>query len=183
LLLGISLTANVLLGFAYLRLSTVGGTLNAEPRRGPEIGATIPSFVARRWQGDVEQISFGAGPPTLLYVFSPKCHWCRRNMANWRSLVEAARSSHRIIALSLDPNVEEFIRAEPLNVPVYVEPSPETTKALMLQTTPHTVRISAQGRVVGSWLGAYTGKTGEEIEQFFKFRLPGVGRDLDRSVQ
>jgi hypothetical protein len=45
-----------------------------------------------------------------------------------------------------------------------------------LGSTPETIVISSQGKVVERWLGAYEGGTKRDMERFFSANLPDAGR-------
>ncbi len=140
--------------------------------------STKPDQV-QRFGGEREDIALSGDRPTVVYVFTPSCLWCARNMANVQVLVEAVETSHRVIALSLAPDVGDYVRQHGLTVPVYIEPDLEAMEGLGLGPTPHTIVLSADGKVERTWLGAYSGKIAEEVQSYFGVTLPGL---LERQV-
>lgn len=185
-LLALSLTANVALGIGFLRLASVSpppsqraaGTSDI-----PAIGTRVPPIVAQRLGGGRETIAYGPSEqPTLLYVFTPACQWCTRNLDNLRTLVAHAESRYRIVGLSLDPNAASYVERIAFKYPVYINPSPETIRAYGLGPTPQTVVIANTGEIQRSWIGAYVGPVKTQVEQLFGVILPGIAvsrRDPD----
>jgi hypothetical protein len=184
-LLAMSLCGNVVLGLAMSRLVLrVGNIQQAESGRpaGPAIGAQLPTLNAQRSGGAKESIAFASNDrPTLIYVFTPTCHWCSLNLENVRALIAEAGKSYRVIGLSLDPEVDRYEQRVHLGIPIYVRPSRETFESLALGSTPQTVVASSQGRVVKSWVGAYAGGIGREVESYFKITLPGLVRETEQA--
>lgn len=58
---------------------------------------------------------------------------------------------------------------------------------MLLGSTPQTIVVGSDGRVVENWLGAYTGDTLVAIENFFLVEMPGLVSDhagtLDGSLR
>jgi hypothetical protein len=57
-------------------------------------------FAYSMTSGPQEQIIYGVGRPTLLYVFSPKCHWCELNRPGIEALARSNAGRYRMIGLS-----------------------------------------------------------------------------------
>ena len=54
-----------------------------------KIGTNVPPITAMRLGGQVETISYASSDrPTVLYVFTPQCGWCTRNLDNLKALLE-----------------------------------------------------------------------------------------------
>lgn len=175
-LLSLSLGTNVLLGVGFLRLSAGGGPQAAAPeRRTLPIGKELPPLEAQRLGGGPEVIRYDpAGRPTLIYVFTPSCSWCARNLANFRALIDDAKDDYRIVGVSLDPEVETYLKETALDLPVYINASTATLTAYELGSTPQTIVVSPEGKVLKSWVGAYGGSLQKEVESVFGLRLPGL---------
>ncbi|MEP7340711.1 MAG: hypothetical protein ABI977_23475 [Acidobacteriota bacterium] len=113
--------------------------------------------------------------PTVLYVFVPSCPWCARNWDNVRSLAKSASKTHRFLGLALsDYQLQDQVKNNQVNFPVYKQLSPETMKKLALGPVPQTIVISHQGKILKNWVGAYSGAIQREVEAFFRAKLPGV---------
>lgn len=175
-LLGVSLASNVLFGVTTLRLV---GQAHAEavPKRiGAAVGATLPPIRARRPDGTPAVLSYDkADPrPTLLYVFGSSCYWCARNIENARAVFKAAAPSHRVVLLGVTGQVGDEMKAFGDSVQLLVSPHRSTFEAYALGPTPTTLIISSTGEVLNSWVGAYSGPVGAEVEEHFGVKLPGL---------
>lgn len=180
-LLAVSLVTNVVLGMTVLRLAgraSPSAAMRAERAQAPAIGTLLPSLDAHGMGGGRELLTFEpGGRPTLLYVFAPTCRWCARNLDNVKAVFAAAQDTHRIVALSLAPEVGASVKDFPTHVRVLVQPSPAAYEPYRLGSTPMTLVISPEGRVLKTWVGAYTGEIGKEVESQFAVRLPGLVRE------
>lgn len=177
-LLGLSLLCNVALGVAFFRISVAAfGKTQPPPASGPAIGSSLPPLQAWRSDGKPEAVEFTGQQPTVVYVFTPTCQWCDRNLDNLKALLTVATRTHRVIGLSLDPTLHDYVEKNELeNLPVYVNPSRDTMEAYMFGPTPLTLVISPSGRVLKSWVGAYGGAVKEDVEKYFRLELPGLSR-------
>jgi hypothetical protein len=61
-----------------------------------------------------------------------------------------------------------------LDFPVYTNLSEETRSAYRLGSTPETIVVDTDGKVIHAWVGAFTGSTKREIERFFSIHLPSL---------
>jgi AhpC/TSA family len=181
-LLVLAVLENLFLGVGVWRLSAVKTSPPPAPELaavGPAIGSTLPALDAERFNGTREQVKFGAdGRPTLIYVFSPSCGWCAKNLNNLKTLLSAVTTSHRVIALSLEAEVQEYIEKTALQAPVYIRPSDKMFGPYGLGPTPLTLVVAPDGTVIKSWVGAYSGDVKKEVESYFQVKLPGFARQL-----
>jgi thioredoxin-related protein len=116
--------------------------------------------------------------PTVLYIFSPACVWCNRNLENIKTLAHERGNSYRFIGLSLsDDKLKEFVEARQLNFPVYKNLSPESARLLGIEGTPQTIIVSHEGKVLKNWAGAFGPDLQPEVENFFDLHLPGVSQE------
>jgi peroxiredoxin len=140
-------------------------------------GTVVQPIAAKRLDGQrPEVISYqSASQPTVLYIFTPPCVWCARNMDNFKALVDKESGEYRFIGLSLsDAGLVEYVRKNELKLPVYSGLSPETLKTYKLGSTPQTMVISPEGKVMQDWTGAYLGEQKSQVEAFFHVNLPGL---------
>lgn len=139
-------------------------------------GRFLSTAVFRRAaDGGVEAFSFVRPKPTIIYVFSPTCGWCKRNQLNMKSLAYASRSAFDFIAVSGSClGVGRYAATHALPVPVYCGSSNESSELIVRGGTPQTVVVSTSGQVVRHWIGAYTGTVKDAIEGCFGVRLPGL---------
>jgi peroxiredoxin len=113
--------------------------------------------------------------PTVLYIFSPTCHWCEQNIGNINFLANYTGDKYRFIGISLSrEKLEEYLVQHKMPFPVYHSLSDSARLSYGLGATPQTIVISSDGKVLRNWSGAYGNVLQEEIETFFKVKLPGL---------
>lgn len=170
----VSVILNVLLAQEVKSLKKTLSILKAENTL--QIGEEVPPILARGVDGSAISIKYADSPkPTVLYVFSPTCVWCERNLENLLSLVTAKRADYNFVGLSLtDKDIVRYVIQKHLNLPVGTSLSSETIKAYKLGGTPQTIVVSPEGKVMKSWVGGYGAEIATEIEQFFQVNLPGL---------
>jgi len=141
-----------------------------------KIGLFVPPIAVKRIGGEVDVISYqGTNLPTVLYIFTPPCSWCARNMDNFKTLVEKESGQYRVLGISLtQEGLAEYVAKNDLKLPVYFGLSPDTLKTYKLGSTPQTIVISPEGKVLQDWLGAYVGNQKSQVEAFFHVSLPGL---------
>jgi len=132
--------------------------------------------MARLLGGQQELISYQrTTEPTVLYVFTPPCVWCARNIDSFKTLTNKESVQYRFIGISLsEQGLAEYVAKNDLKLPVYSGLSPETVKTYKLGSTPQTIVISPEGKVLEDWAGAYVGDQKSQVEAFFHVSLPGI---------
>jgi hypothetical protein len=96
----ISVTVNVLLARKIRGLDNAQSARMAD--RLLEVGTTVPPITGKRLDGGSGQISYQGTPqPTVLYVFTPTCMWCARNLSNLKTRLANDSDHYRFIALAL----------------------------------------------------------------------------------
>jgi peroxiredoxin len=146
------------------------------------VGTAMPSLSGKDLEGRDQAVTTSRERPTVLYVFSPECFWCRRNMANFKARVQQSRARYRFVGLSLtrDPEaLRKYIQRSGLDIPVITSLSGERNALHRLRSTPQTIVVSPEGVVLKNWAGAYTGRDAAEVESFFKMKLPGLPATSD----
>jgi peroxiredoxin len=138
-------------------------------------GSIVQPITAKRLGGQMEAISYGGRElPTVLYVFTPQCSWCARNLDNFKALIQKSNHGYRLLGLSLtEDGLAHYVAKNNLAIPVYFA-SKDVQKAYQLGVTPQTLVISPEGRVLKDWAGAYAGQQKSQIEDFFGVKLPGL---------
>ena len=114
--------------------------------------------------------------PTIIYVYSPQCHWCRANEENVSSLVKQTRARYVFLVVSLNA------KPDPLTDATYTQhgsaiiykPSQDTLRQYQFNGTPQTIVVSRSGTVQELWNGAWSNATKNEIEKYFSVTLPGL---------
>jgi len=172
-LLVASVAINILQGTRILKLERV---LDSRAHGGGlSVGSSVPPLELTTVSGEHARIEYNsAATPTLLYVFSPSCIWCRRNATAFKTLTSTMRSKLRVIGISLSQDGMAAFRTESgIDFPVYV-PSPKTSSAYNLGETPTTILVSRTGVVLRLWNGAYTGVAKSSVEDYFHLKLPAL---------
>ena len=141
------------------------------------IGSRVPPIDLASAEGESRRIAYTPDAlPTIVYFFSPRCGWCKRNWDSLATLERATRGRYRLLAVTTaDPDANRDL-ARALPVSAGWRMSERSRHAYRFSGTPHTLVVSADGRVAGSWAGAYTGTTKEQVERFFQTRLPDIQR-------
>lgn len=172
-LLALSAITNILLVLKVKELRATISDLKTE--QSTVVGARLPPLTAQDISGQSVTIRFDEiDRPTLLYVFTPSCGWCKRNEQNIQSLVSQTGESLRIIGVSLSQDgLVEYVgqRFPPVMV---VKPDARTITTYKLSGTPTTILVSSQGVVLRVWKGAYNDSIQRELEGYFHIKLPGL---------
>lgn len=122
----------------------------------------------------------GSSRPTVLYVVTPSCVWCTRNQENFTKLAVERSGQYRFVLVSLTRDgFREYLA--PLkakwgdaDIQVLAGLSREDRDRLMLGSTPQTMVIGTDGRLLRNWVGAYTDNTLVGVENFFLLQMPGL---------
>ena len=168
-LLALSLSLNV-----YLAWQTRYHSAQARQILG--VGAKVPSLAAEQLGGARVVLEWALdGRPTVMYVFTPSCVWCKRNLEGVKVLSKARESSYRFIGVSLSSvGLKEYVEENNLMFPVYTNLDSQTVRRFKLIVTPETLVISRDGKIQKAWPGAYGGTVQKEIEAMFGVHLPHV---------
>lgn len=78
--------------------------------------------------------------PTVSYVFSPECGWCKKNLRSVAALAAQLQGKYHFLGVSLSADrLSEYVAQTGLNFPVYSEPTPATVMAYKFGGTPQTL--------------------------------------------
>ena len=137
-------------------------------------GIVLPSLEATDLAGNKTTVGFTSSPlPTLIYVFQPSCIWCERNKENLLALQDQLSGRYRILGISLEKEgTPDFVKSHQMKFPVYTDVSPSVVEAYHLGATPQTIVVSAEGKVLQSWNGAYLGAAKRVVEDYLSVQLP-----------
>ena len=164
-LLALSLIVNVGVVWWFVK-----GRVDPATPKGPDVavGSTLAPISGVTKDGQPLTVSYAEdAKPVVLYVFSPACVWCERNLESIATLSRLAGAKFRFVGVSLPSAATE--RQSPFEFPVVF-----AVGRLPFRATPQTVVVGRDGRVLQSWMGAYVGKTKEEMEKYFGTSLPGL---------
>jgi peroxiredoxin len=139
-------------------------------------GTVLPPIEAKDLDGHPKTVEYNSSDlPTVLYVFTPPCGWCAKNISNVKTLAEETRGRYRTIGLSLSSTgLREYVNKNGLEFPIFTDLPPQVVLSYRLGGTPETLLVSNAGKLIREWKGAYTGSTKKEIEEYFKLELPGL---------
>lgn len=125
--------------------------------------------------GKTTQLVFNDSRPTVIYVFSPLCGWCKKNEANIKALAAETGSRFHFVGLStMSTGLKDYVEQGHAPFPVFAVQSAEQAAKLGLTGTPDTILVGPRAKVERVWMGAYMGDNQKQIEQFFNAKLPGL---------
>lgn len=137
------------------------------------VGQPMRPFIAKTVNGQPVEVNYGDGRPAILYYFSATCGWCERNWANVKAVAEHVSRRYRFIAVATSPEAGAILTKHGISVEVVTGLDRAALTEYHFSGTPSTVVI-ANGKVVKTWEGAWTGNLVREVESFFEVRLPGL---------
>ena len=139
-------------------------------------GSIAPAFSARDIADKKVSLNYAdSESPTVIYLYSPDCHWCERNLQNIRVLADNTHGRFRFVGVSqTDKNLQTYLSRNDLPFQSYHSPPDEVKIAYGFYSTPSTVVVSPAGKILQYWRGAYSGDLQTEVEQFFQVKLPGL---------
>jgi peroxiredoxin len=168
---------NIVLGRKIKDLNFAISYLKTEiaSMRGLNPGDQAPPIQGKDVTGQpITVMHIGSDAPSIIYIFTPSCKWCTRNLSNIKTLLAQTRENHRFIGLSLSSDgLKEYATQHDLVFPIYTDLTGNSASAYK-GGTPRTLVVSPGGTILKSWFGAYTGELQREVEEYFKIRLPGV---------
>ena len=176
IILAVSLSINVLLAYRIKGLNNTFSKL--APPLPLVVGASVPPLKANNLQGGQDTIYYGGDSdarPVVIYVFTPQCSWCARNLDNFKTLLAEKQESYRFVALSMtDVGLREYIAENKLDLRVYFNPTEESVRDYKFSNTPQTIVVSPEGKVLQNWVGAYAGRQQADVEKYFGVHMPGL---------
>ncbi|MFT4114905.1 TlpA family protein disulfide reductase [Silvibacterium sp.] len=139
------------------------------------IGAQVPDIHAQTVDGVPGKVVYASSSvPTVLYVFTPQCMWCKRNLPDLHALANQAGGKYRVIGISLtDRDLKQYIATQHLDFPVYTHLDSDTMAKYQMGGTPATIVVSPDGKIVNSWVGVYGDNIKNKIESTLSISLPG----------
>ena len=166
--LSCSLGLNVVLALKYRALTTP----RAAGIRAGIVFKTIPTVDPAGTKGEVR---LDSGQPSVIYVMSPACDWCARNLNNIRTLARASGSRYRFIGLSITAaHLREYLLGTPLPFPVLSLDADRLPAGFDASATPQMAIVGPGGRVEKVWVGALDGARKADVEKIFHVGLPGM---------
>jgi peroxiredoxin len=172
LLLAVSTVLNVFLSQKIRNLTNIIDESNAEGRL--DEGETAAILEAKDLTGKPITLSYSdVNIPTVLYTFTPQCHWCFENLENIKFLAKQSQGKFRLIGLSLNKDeLESYLQKNGIDFPIYTDIPANIQADYKFGGTPQTIVISRDGKVIKNWVGIYTDEVGSEVENYFSIKLP-----------
>jgi peroxiredoxin len=169
--LSLSVGLNVLLARKVVSLRVQNGRIEDSGRL--RVGSSVPALTGYSVDGKPLGVGFGdLHIPTVIYVFSPQCGWCAKNLENFRALIAQAGAGYRIVGLATTrQDLDDYLHRERLTVPVFASVDSAVVGAYHLGATPTTIVVSPEAKVLRVWTGAYQGVLRHEIESFLGVHL------------
>jgi peroxiredoxin len=168
------LAINLLLARRVASLKRTIGVIKSESRLA--LGDTLPPIVAKDPQGRPAVLDYSETQlPTVVFIITPTCGWCTKNVMNMRALVEKAGNRYRFVGLSLSSDkLIDYVKENKLEFPIYTDLPILTMREYKLGGTPQTIVVSPQGQVTRIWSGAFAEDLQREVEDYFSVKLPGI---------
>lgn len=150
--------------------------LNIKEENRLHVGQEVPNIVGKTIDGKPIEVNFAPShKPTILYVFTPTCAWCKRNFENMTALRHSVDDRYAFVGISLtDKGLAEYVRDHGIDYPVVTDLSEVTKTVYRLGGTPTTIVISPENKVLKAWTGAYNAPLQAEISSYFNIKLPGL---------
>lgn len=164
---------------ASLVLNVLLATRAQRPRTsriaGVTVGGRLSSITARDHRGLTKSLRLDDGASSIVYIMSPSCVWCARNLDNIRKLYSATASQYRFVGFSNTMDgLDKYAESGALPFPLYTVDSKSLRAPLDLSVTPQTVVVLGDGKVEKVWVGALAGDRKDAVERFFGVSLPGL---------
>jgi hypothetical protein len=164
---------NVFLSRKVRVLRLIEDSLRAEGSL--KVGEVVPALQGKDLNGQPVSFAYDSRFPTVIYVLSPTCAWCKRNEANVEALAINVVGKYRFLAVSLSSDgLRQYAESAHISFPLYSDLQVSTLSAYKFGGTPQTIVVSPEGKVLKNWKGAYIDEVKEEVESYFAVRLPGI---------
>jgi hypothetical protein len=139
-------------------------------------GANVPILRGEDLKGAQVEINWGSDArPTIVYIFSPSCVWCTRNIPNIRALDQSQSGAYRLIGISLSRDgLNKYVTDNSLQFPVYTNVRDPNGRPFAAKSTPETITVSPAGKITDVWRGAYDSRLQKRIESKWGVHLPGL---------
>jgi hypothetical protein len=155
----------------------------AHPHRPQPVreGERVEAIDLRTTQKSAMHIDWGVGGRgTILYVMSPDCVWCLKNLDAAKSAYQqASLLGYRFIGVSLRADgLNEYLLRYRIPFPTYIDQNRSAERTLKVIGTPETLIVSPSGTVQKVSVGVYTGRNAEEMEKFLGSKTPASASRL-----
>jgi len=157
---------NVNLGAEQARLTSnlnqVSGMMAGSPSA--QVGDVLPSFEATGANGQRLGISYNGKSKYLLYIFSPRCEVCIRELPTWKTLTTRAKAKNiRVVALEVVQSRATGKKITDADFESTIFPSIGVQRAYRVMAVPTTMLVSNQGVIEWVLSGALDSQATTEL--------------------
>jgi hypothetical protein len=138
------------------------------------VGTIAPPLIVDDTEGQRVWLEWDAQKkPTVLYLFSPDCGWCDRNLQGARMLITLRSDKYDVTTIALmGPSGWGNKPRADLGVKPYSISSTVRKAGYALSGTPQTVVIGQRGKILANWMGAYNTAIQKDIERVLGVQVP-----------
>lgn len=172
-----SIFLNLLLSFEIKNLKNKLSLVSNETKAHQlTLGKIVKPLTVQDLNGNDLSIDYkNSDQPTIIYIFSPDCAWCDRNLQNIKDLYEKTQKQYRFIGVSVQrDSAVKHSEEKGILFPVFYNPSDLSRIEYNIRSTPSTYVISPDSKIIKFWAGAYDNATQKDVEDFFQVNLPGL---------
>ena len=160
--------AVVMLAFEVVVLSNQNKKLKIDRNLGGQSGIIVKvgdTLTFGRLKSLGRAASIDTTSPTLAFIFTTTCPFCRKNVSQWKDIYLHASDKINIMGVSLDPEEKSqaFVTADTIIYPVFVSPNGKLFgEANHISTVPTTLLLE-RGIIKQLWIGLLTDNQKTEI--------------------
>ena len=137
------------------------------------VGEVVAEIRGLDASGTERAIPLTGDRPTLLYFSRRGCKWCERNQRNVDALGLQASARYRILELSPLGEAPEGLKSFGIERFSVAE---DVLQRFGAHGTPYTFLLSAEGRIIKAWAGAFGPRLLPTINKALDVELPGIVR-------
>lgn len=157
--------AMLLNGYLTLQVKRLQHMIEAESSL---VGRYFPPLTVVNDNGKLFTVDYAnASLGTVIYVFHPDCVWCRRNEPAIAEIAQRGLGKWQVIGVSLaskDLRTHDD-QADHTGFESFHSPPKWFTLGYKVMSTPQTLVLSRDGKVLHHWRGAYSQETLVDIER------------------
>lgn len=147
-----------------------------------KIGTFVDRLSVTNAAGAESTLALEGKKKTVVYIFSPSCHWCAVNYSSILALAKQRSEEYSFVGLSVSSDatsLHTYLAKHPYPFPSYADNSTADLAKLGFIGTPETIVIGENGKIEQHWRGAFGKATGKDVQQFFAVSLPDLSSKFD----
>jgi peroxiredoxin len=129
-------------------MGAVEGTLSGP--QSSEVGDIVPPFKSQNLSGEAAEISYNGTSKYLLYIFSPACDTCQREIPTINKLdPRFQESGYQIKGISIDSmdKSRQYLQGKTVAFEVLLMPNMAVQRTYRVVSIPQVMLVSAKGQV------------------------------------